>query len=193
MHWAESRENQYMQGRTQLQINGLHQAYCTHCGDKSIWKSKDGDSGEMLWPLGIANAPLPHDAMPDDVKSDYIEAREICGRSPRGAAALLRLAIQKLVIHLGRPGKNLNGDISELVKAGLPVQIQQSLDIVRVTGNNAVHPGELRVEDDPEITNALFGLINLIVDNRIAEPERIRMLYEKLPAGAKDGIQKRDG
>ncbi len=147
----------------------------------------------MLWPFGIENAPLPHDDMPGDVKADYIEARSISALSPRGAAALLRLAIQKLCKHLGGSGENINADIGLLVKQGLPVQIQQALDVVRVTGNNAVHPGELRLDDKPEMAKALFGLLNLIVANRIAEPKRIEALYGALPQGALDGIQKRDG
>lgn len=147
----------------------------------------------MVWPVGMANAPLPHPDMPADLKSDYLEARNIVGSSPRGAAALLRLTIQKLCEHLGEAGANINADIGALVKKGLPVQIQQALDVVRVTGNNAVHPGELRLEDQPEIAAALFGLVNLIVDNRIAEPRRIQTLYDALPEGARKGIALRDG
>ena len=147
----------------------------------------------MLWPFGISNAPLPHEDMPEDVKTDYVEARNISALSPRGAAALLRLAIQKLCKHLGESGKNINADIGALVEKGLPVQIQQALDVVRVTGNNAVHPGELRIEDKPEVASALFGLLNLIVDNRISEPKRIEALYGALPKDALAGIEKRDG
>lgn len=147
----------------------------------------------MLWPFGIANAPLPHSEMPEDVKADYIEARSISALSPRGASALLRLGIQKLCKHLGGTGENINQDIGALVKKGLPVQIQQALDVVRVTGNNAVHPGELRLEDKPEIAQALFGLLNLIVENRIAEPKRVEALYASLPEGARKAVEKRDG
>jgi hypothetical protein len=146
----------------------------------------------MVWPFGMANAPLPHEDMPDDVKADYVEARGICNLSPRGAAALLRLAIQKLCKYLGESGANINTDIGALVKKGLPVQIRKALDVVRVSGNNAVHPGELDLGDKPEVVTALFGLVNLIVDNRIAEPRRIDALYGALPSGARDGIDKRD-
>jgi hypothetical protein len=66
------------------------------------------------------------------------------------------------------------------------------LDVVRVTGNNAVHPGELLFDDNSEIVSALFGLTNLIIDTRIAEPKRISTLYGTLPEGALHGIEKRD-
>jgi hypothetical protein len=190
--WKDAKEIvQLGGGRSGYQDNGLHIGTCRHCQGRVVWFVDDVNQ-YMLWPFGMANAPLPHDDMPDDVKGDYIEARNICKLSARGAAALLRLAIQKLCKHLGESGANINADIGAMVRKGLPVQIQQALDVVRVTGNNAVHPGELRVDDNPEIVAALFGLINLIVDNRIAEPKRIEALYTALPEGARRGIGERD-
>ena len=61
--------------------------------------------------------------MPNAVSADYEEARAVYQDSPRSSAALLRLAIQKLCMELGQPGKNLNADIGELVNQGLPVRI----------------------------------------------------------------------
>lgn len=130
--------------------------------------------------------------MPENVKKDFDEARLIVGASPRGAAALLRLAIQKLMPHLGATSGNLNADIKMLVQTGLPVLIQQALDVVRVTGNNAVHPGEIVFDDTNDIANALFELTNLIVDNRIAEPARIAKVFGNLPQGALKAIKQRD-
>jgi hypothetical protein len=191
--WKEAQEAvRISNGGYGYQDNDLHIATCTHCKGRVVWFVNEYNS-YMLWPFGMANAPLPHEDMPEDVKADYLEARNICKLSPRGAAALLRLAIQKLCKHLGEPGENINADIGALVKKGLPIQIQQALDVVRVTGNNAVHPGELLVDDNPEIVSALFGLTNLIIDNRISEPKRIAALYGALPEGALRGIEKRDG
>lgn len=58
----------------------------------------------MIYP-GVSSAPLAAADMPEDVKRDFNEAREVVGKSPRSAAALLRLSIQKLCIYLGQPGK----------------------------------------------------------------------------------------
>jgi hypothetical protein len=137
-------------------------------------------------------APPPAQDMPDDVKEDYDEARSVLSRSPRSSSALLRLAVQKLCIDLGGGGKNLNEDIGTLVKKGLPFQIQQALDVVRVIGNNQVHPGVLDIRDDPDSAAALFGLINMTVEVMITQPKHVQALFNKLPANAQQQIQKRD-
>ncbi|MCW5206875.1 DUF4145 domain-containing protein, partial [Desulfobulbus sp. F5] len=117
----------------------------------------------------------------------------IINRSPRGAAALLRLCVQKLCAHLGEPGKNINQDIAGLVKKGLNPRIQKSLDIVRVIGNEAVHPGELDLRDDPDTAAQLANLVNIIADFMITQPKHIDTLYDSLPVEKKEQIDKRDG
>ncbi|MFZ5772148.1 MAG: DUF4145 domain-containing protein [Thermodesulfobacteriota bacterium] len=167
-------------------------AYCVHCKKYSYWQSDPhGIAGKMILPMATI-APLPHLDMPDSVKYDYEEAREISTASPRGAAALLRLSIQKLCKELGESGKNINDDIASLVKKGLPVEIQQALDIIRVVGNNAVHPGELSSDDVSEVAASLFELINVIVEERISKPKKLQKLFDMLPEGARKGIENRD-
>ncbi|WP_353049986.1 DUF4145 domain-containing protein [Bacillus sp. ISL-39] len=58
------------------------------------------------------------------------------------------MALQKLMVDLGQLGKDINNDIGNLVKNGLPVILQQTLDIVRFIGNVSVHPGKLDMKDD---------------------------------------------
>lgn len=136
---------------------------------------------------------MPHPDMPEAVKADYQEARDIVNVSPRGAAALLRLSIQKLCVALGENEGSIDKDIKSLVGKGLPVGIQQALDVVRVVGNNAVHPGELTTDDIAEVSISLFELINAIVEERIARPRALEELYLRLPEGARNAIERRDG
>ena len=163
-----------------------HFCICRHCYEVSIWYK-----GKMIEP-SMGGVPLPNTDLPEDIVSDYKEARDILSKSSRGASALLRLAIQKLCKHLGQSGKNINKDIAELVKNGLPVKIQQALDYVRVIGNNAVHPGQIDLKDNYEIALNLFTLINIIADVMISQPKEIDKLYNTLPANQIDAIKKRD-
>jgi hypothetical protein len=94
--------------------------------------------------------------------------------------------------HLGENGKNINDDMKSLVTKGLPPLIQKALDFCRVVGNNAVHPGEIDLNDTPEIAAKLFQMINFIVDDRIARPKEIDALYSGLPPDALKAIAKRD-
>jgi uncharacterized protein DUF4145 len=119
--------------------------------------------------------------MPQVVRVDFDEAASIVSKSPRGAAALLRLCVQKLVIELGEKGENLNYDIGNLVKQGkVSTAIQQALDVVRVVGNNAVHPGTIDFDDSRTTATNLFGLVSLIVETAIAAPKHIHTLYETI-------------
>lgn len=159
---------------------------CQHCKQYGIWIDH-----QMVYPPE-SPAPLAHSETPPEISQDYDEARAIVTQSPRGAAALLRLAVQKVCIHLGEPGKNLNDDIASLVKKGLSPQVQRSLDVLRVIGNNAVHPGQIDLRDDTRTALALFTAMNLTVEQVIAVPNQIDALYESLPEGARSAIEKRD-
>lgn len=142
---------------------------CHHCQDLCYWYN-----GRMIVP-SEAPVPPPHYDMPDVCIEYYNEARDVVARSPRAAAALLRLTIQKLLVELGEKGKSINDDIGALVAKGLPVEVQQALDYCRVVGNNAVHPGEIEINDDPNIANSLFEMINFIVEVRISHPKKYQI------------------
>ncbi len=165
--------------------NPLRIGQCQHCNEYTVWLVD-----EMLYPFsGVA--PRPNSQMPTPVLKLYEEAAAIFVRSPRSAAALLRLAIQVLCIELGEKGNNINQDIASLVKKGLPEIVQQSLDVVRVTGNEAVHPGQIDT-DDPNVVGSLFELTNIVVEYMIAMPNRVSGLFGTLPPSARNAITKRD-
>lgn len=164
----------------------LEIASCVQCNKHSFWLD-----GKMIFPIR-GNGPFPSEDMPAEIKKDYEEALLILSLSPRSAAALLRLAIQKLCKELGEEGNNINDDIASLVKKGLSAKIQQSLDFVRVIGNNAVHPGQIDIEESPEILITLFEMLNIIVETMIAQPRRVEDAYKSLPEAAIKAIKKRD-
>lgn len=181
-YWSEI----FYRDTSLTKVFNLDMSVCKHCDEYAIWRNE-----KMLYP-SFGGAPIPNSDMPEEVKNDFNEAREILGSSTRGSAALLRLGLQKLCIHLGEKGQNLNKDIGELVKKGLPIKIQKSLDIVRVIGKDAVHPGTIDIKDDLVTASKLFVLINIIVDVMITQPNEIDDLFDSLPDNKKKGILDRD-
>ena len=178
-----------------------YQAICAHCEEYSLWRVTQVNhsnifslpvQGEMLYP-DFGSAPLPAEDMPEDVKKDYEEAARIFIKSPRGAAALLRLGLQRLCTHLGEGGENINADIRSLVKqkklSGMAIKIA---DTVRITGNNAVHPGEISDEDIDNLAGNMFGLLNAIVEETITNPKRWNNSYEQLPENARNAAEAQD-
>lgn len=163
-------------------------ALCTACQRETIFVEK-----MVVYPEA-SEAPPPAPDMPEGIVEDYLEASSIYSRSPRGAAALLRLAIQKLCPVLGSSGSDINRAIGELVAAGIiPPAVQQALDTVRVIGNEAVHPGTMDLQDDRATAKALFGLVNFIVEKAITDPKLIGEIYGSLPPAKLAGIAARDG
>lgn len=167
-------------------VDGMKLSKCSHCSKYTIWVD-----GTIVYP-SATTAPLAHEAMPEELQREYAEARDVVELSPRASAALLRLCIQKLCVYLGQPGKNLNDDIGALVRGGLPARVRDALDVVRVLGNNAVHPGEMDGGDDRGTALALFDLVNMIVDKMIAEPKHISELLGRLPQSAREARDRRD-
>lgn len=168
----------------------IYKSKCTNelCHKECLWVD-----GVMVMP-DMEGIPYPNEDLAPEIQEDYMEARSILSRSPRGASALLRLALQKLCKQLGESGKDINSDIANLVRKGLRPSIQKSLDIVRVTGNESVHPGVLDMKDNREVALKLFELVNLIADVMISEPKRVDELYDKvIPEEKKKAIAGRDG
>lgn len=161
-------------------------SYCERCKGTTIWF---GD--KIIFPYNSTIEP-PNIDLPNEIKDDYNEAATIVNMSPRAAAALLRLCIQKLCKHLGEKGIDINSDIKELVKKGLPNKVQEALDSVRVIGNEAVHPGEINLKDGNETAQQLFKLVNIIATKLISEPKEIDSIYAALPVKKLEGIEKRD-
>ena len=161
-------------------------ATCHNCCKHIIWV-------DNIYAYPDIVAEEANSDMPEGVKQLYNEAGLIYNKSPRAACALLRLAIDRLCNELGETDRDINKNIGELVKKGLPTSVQQALDVVRVVGNKAVHPGQIAFDvDDVGTATMLMRLLNIIVSRMISEPKEIAGLYDQLPESVKQSITRRD-
>lgn len=167
-------------------VNNLFLSQCYNCKKVAVWVHRT-----LVFPAQRLG-PEPNADLPEEIVRDFEEARTILNHSPRGAAALLRLSIQKLCAFLGEKGKNIDDDIASLVSKGLNPLVQKSLDVVRVIGNEAVHPGVIDLKDDPDTALRLLGLVNIIAEQMISHPKAVREMYEQLPEGKKQAIEQRN-
>lgn len=166
--------------------NGLRLSRCYACKGVGVWVG-----AQLVWPR-YEGSHKPHSALEGDVLSDFMEANEIASRSPRGAAALLRVAVERLCRQITKSDATLDEMIGELVRRGLDEEIQQALDVVRISGNDAVHARELVDSDNTVTTEQLFWLVNQIAEEMIARPARIKDLFGKMPETKRKQIQRRD-
>lgn len=163
-------------------------AMCQSCNDFSIWVTD-----KIVYPRYMPIVEPPNDDLNNEIKALYNEAARIFIDSPKGSAALLRLALQMLLKQLGKKGENINEDIKELVERGLSVKIQKALDILRVVGNNAVHPGQINIDDKSQVALKLFKILNVIAEEMITMPKEIDTLYnDVIPVKTKEQIDQRD-
>lgn len=157
--------------------------YDEHFDEKILYPSHDRSD------VDPANSELPY-----DIKQVYEEARSIVSQSPRGAAALLRLAVEMLCDHLGATGERFTDKIHWLVKSGcLTEGIQESLDTVRLLGNEAVHPGQILLLENSQTVTMLFSIVNEIAEAVLPQPKTASQIYPKFSDGKLDYIRKRDG
>jgi hypothetical protein len=187
--WANIKSSYGTSGRGVKQILDANIGYCKNCRDYTLWVGEN-----MVYP-SASSAPEPSKDMPEDVRKDFEEARQIVEESPKAAAALLRLAMEKLTQNLtGDDDGDLYHNIGDLVEEGrIDERVQKALDSVHVTGNDYVHAGEIYSPDDRETAVRLFELVNIIVRLTITREQLIEDAYSEVPESKKDGIEDRDG
>lgn len=149
---------------------------------------------ERIFPkVNNSDLPEPNQDMSPECAKIYKEAADVFPISPRASAGLMRLCLQQFLVELGITGVKLDEQIKTLTRAGVPVFVQQYMDVCRVVGNSGVHPTvEMNVDEDPEIAKGLFQAMNIIVQHLITIPREAREAYDKLPKGAIRHIEQRD-
>lgn len=187
---------------------GLRITKCWSCGHSAVWRKRvyRGESGahplQVLtdpassWLLAyptLRTAPEPNADLPEDILADYLEAADVAQMSPRSAAALLRLCVQKLCVELGAAGRSINDDIKQLLAENkiAPI-VQKAMDTVRISGNESVHPGQLSLSDDPELVASLFDFVNLIAHEAITRPRIVDEMFNRMPEEKLAHIRTRD-
>lgn len=114
--------------------------------------------------------------------------------SPRGAAAILRLCLQKICNHLSGSERSIADNLNALQKSADPIpdRFLKAAHAVRVIGNEAVHPGviDFSPQDTDDTVNDLFVLINALVENQITQLKTIDAIIGKQPQPVKAKILK---
>lgn len=165
-----------------LYISQLLMGKCQACQGINLWIGN-----KMVYPKSILTPP-PTDDMPEEVKKTYNEASQVLNDSPRAACALLRLALEELLLYLQEncvEYKSLQHDtlyknIDGLAKLGISSRLKKAFEIVRITGNNAIHPGRLDINDNLDIAYALFDLLNIITQETITHPKELDEMFNRV-------------
>lgn len=150
---------------------------CENCGQIAVWHSD-----EIVYPF-TCPVDEPNPDMPKSVKDRYIEASRVVALSPVSAAALLRLALQLLLKEVlqGESSGNIYQDIQKLKSRPIDSSLIKALDIIRISGNESVHPGDLNLNENKNDAFYLFDLLNMICDQFFTQPRKMQDMYEKMP------------
>src|SRR6516164_8056255 len=119
-----------------VKMANLHVSNCHSCNGFSLWVG-----GLLVFPTRI-------DKTPEFVEEDLEEAAAILNKFPRGATALLRLCIQKLVPLLKANDNELNDHISSLVRKVLEMEMQQAMEVLQVLQSAQLNPLESQADKE---------------------------------------------
>lgn len=150
-----------------------HRSTCELCGKPMFWVNE-----QPVWPPIQLGPPASED-LTDEEAHLYDQARQIAAISPAAGAGMLRLVVELLVssieADLGRSGETdtkaikrrpatLADRIQALADSGrLDAHVIAAMDAARLTGNQAVHEGQIDLaEHEPE---AVFAILLTIVNN----------------------------
>lgn len=163
---------------------------CHSCTNYSLWAAH-----KLVHPHKSIVKP-PSEYMPIDVKEIYQEASAVLSISPRASSALLRLALERLLPQVGAKKDNINNMIAQLVSERKIVKrTKEAMDSLRIIGNDAVHASAVifyNNGDEERVALTLFRLLNRIVNETIESEMELDEIYNGLPKGKLDGIEKRD-
>ena len=136
-----------------VKMANLHVSNCHSCNGFSLWVG-----GLLVFPTRI-------DKTPEFVEEDLEEAAAILNKFPRGATALLRLCIQKLVPLLKANDNELNDHISSLVRKVLEMEMQQAMEVLQVLQSAQLNP--LDSQADKETALRFLDSLKEVLERRM--------------------------
>ncbi|MDM5455225.1 DUF4145 domain-containing protein [Peribacillus simplex] len=163
---------------------------CSRCKGATIWEGPN-----MIHPNASIVEP-PNIDMPEDIKALYKEADSIVNLSAKSAAALLRLALEKLLIHVGAKKGSIDIMIQDLIEKNIITassSVRKALDTIRLIGNAGVHPTGINLDEDPTVAFALFKVLNFVVEKLISEEKEMDAIYAFVPEERREKLDKRRG
>jgi hypothetical protein len=110
---------------------------------------------------------VEEDGEDEEVSEDFEEAAAILNKFPRGAAALTRVCIQNMMPLLEQTGKNLDENISSLVRKGLEVEIQQAMDVLQVVRKSPLQTTDFDLKEENETAKQFFNSLERILERRM--------------------------
>jgi hypothetical protein len=140
-----------------VKMANLHISNCHNCNGFSLWVS-----GLLVYPTKL-------DKTPELVDEDVEEAAVVLNKSPRGATALMRVCIQKLVPLLEENGKELNQRVSSLVRKGLEMEIQQAMDVLEVLRSDSAQLNPLESQADRETALRFLDSLKEVLERRMSQ------------------------
>lgn len=126
---------------------------CTVCsrpgvGTLHVNNNYEGAVLESFWPSSLRREPIPL-KIPEGIVKEFREA-EICmsAQAWRGASALLRSTLEKVLVANGFSEKDLYKKIEAAATAGVitSARRRRAQDLVRVLGNDVLHEEWREVE-----------------------------------------------
>ena len=147
---------------------------CNSCEEYAIWVND-----RIVYPQAIIR--IPKDDMPDQIKTFYRQASSISSQCPPASAALLRTVLEMLCTELNYTEGSLKQRIEKMKNDGkIDDELHDAMQSVRIVGNNAVHAGQIEVDDSKEVVKVLFEIIDDITLDLFTKPKRRKELSKNV-------------
>lgn len=165
---------------TGITVSGIHVVSCIV-------------SQRFVKPDIAMNVPPVNKDLNQRSKDLYNEAASIMNKSPRAAAALMRLALEVMLEeNFSLTSGTINKRLGELYSDGIPDEIDTALHFVRIAGNAADHPDpgliSLDGKDGTRTVMTLFEVLNYIVEDQISRKKKLSGLAKFFTSDEQKGI-----